>query len=113
MLVTDAPLCARQLKRICRRAGAGLALTGTALGSGSGDLVLGVLNAQSISHDSPDDGHMSHHLLHENQLDLVFRAAIESTQEAILNCLFAAETATGKKGRVRHSLSDYWPDLCR
>lgn len=111
LLITDAPLSSRQLKRICRRAGAGLARTGTQFGSGSGDIVVGVSTANRLSHYSPESGHQDCQILHEDKLDILFRATIESTEEAIINCLFASKTTTGKHERVRHSLADYWPKL--
>jgi D-aminopeptidase len=111
LLVTDAPLSSRQLKRISRRAGAGLARTGTQFGSGSGDIVVGVSTANRIPHYSPESGHQNCQTLHEDKLDILFRAAIESTEEAIINCLFASKTTSGKHDRVRHSLADYWPKL--
>ncbi len=113
LLATDAPLSSRQLKRICARASAGLARTGTQFGSGSGDIVLGGFStAGRVPHACSEDPPISTRAcLHENSLDIAFRATIEAVEEAILNALFAAKTTTGKHGRVRTSLSDWWPQL--
>ncbi|MEK5777574.1 P1 family peptidase, partial [Acinetobacter nosocomialis] len=52
ILATDAPLDARQLKRLAIRAGAGLARTGSAYGHGSGDIALAFSTAQAIEADA-------------------------------------------------------------
>ena len=111
ILATDAPLDARQLQRLCVRASAGLARTGTQFGSGSGDIVLAFSTANRIPHDMPTDPVASIEHLYENALDPFFRAAIEATEEAIVTALFAAKRTTGKQGRVRNSLADLWPTL--
>lgn len=111
ILATDAPLTARQLQRLCVRAGAGLARTGTQFGSGSGDIVLGFSTANRIPHDMPPDPVTTIAHLHENALDPFFRATIEATEEAILTAMFAAKRTEGKEGRVRESLADLWSSL--
>ncbi|WP_114010133.1 P1 family peptidase [Cohaesibacter intestini] len=111
ILATDAPLTARQLQRLCVRASAGLARTGTQFGSGSGDIVLAFTTANRIPHDMPQDPVERVEHLHENALDPFFRATIEATEEAILTAMFAAERTEGKHGRCRESLADLWPSL--
>lgn len=112
LLATDAPLSSRQLGRIARRAGAGLARTGTQFGSGSGDIVLAYSTANRIPHSCPESAVLDRRILHEDKLDMFFRAAIEATEEAILNALFNAHTVTGKHGRISHGLADFWRKLC-
>ncbi|WP_319410665.1 P1 family peptidase [uncultured Cohaesibacter sp.] len=111
ILATDAPLTARQLERICKRATAGLARTGTQFGSGSGDVVLGFSTSDRLPHTAGSDAILQRQMLHEDHLDSLFAATIEAVEEAILNALFAAETTSGKHGRTRVSLSDWWPGL--
>ncbi|WP_321449550.1 P1 family peptidase [uncultured Cohaesibacter sp.] len=111
LLATDAPLTSRQLKRICKRATAGLARTGTQFGSGSGDVVLGFSTAGRLPHDAPDTPILTMEMLHEDQLDHLFSATIEAVEEAILNALFASKTTKGKHDRVRESLADWWLKL--
>lgn len=111
ILATDAPLAARQLQRLCVRASAGLARTGTQFGSGSGDIVLAFTTANRIPHDMPEDPVAKVEHLHENALDPFFRATIEATEEAILTAMFAAKRTEGKHGRCRESLADLWPTL--
>jgi len=87
VLATDAPLDARQLGRLARRAALGLARTGGAMAHGSGDYVI----AFSVERKGPPPG--------DEALSPLFDAAAESTEEAILNSLFRAETTTGFRGR--------------
>ena len=110
-LATDAPLSSRQLQRICVRASAGLARTGTHFGSGSGDIALAFSTANRIPHQGATDPLRPIVQLHENSLDPFFRATIEATEEAILNALFSAKRTIGKHGRARESLADLWPSL--
>ena len=111
LLATDAPLTARQLKRICKRATAGLARTGTQFGSGSGDVVLGFSTAGRLPHDAPALPVLTMEMMHEDHLDDLFSATIEAVEEAILNALFASKTTKGKHDRVRTSLADWWMKL--
>lgn len=112
LLVTDAPLDARQLRRVATRAGAGIARTGSHLGSGSGDIALAVSTAEPIPHAPPKGKMLTRRVLHEDVLDRFFRAAIEATEEAILNALLAAEPRTGRQGRTRRALGEF-VDLVR
>ncbi|WP_316858135.1 P1 family peptidase [uncultured Cohaesibacter sp.] len=111
LVATDAPLSSRQLKRICVRAGTGLARTGSHFGSGSGDIALAFSTATRLPHESPDNPVMTVDVLHESAMDQLFRATVEAVEEAILNALFASRTTRGKKGRIRTSLADWWPKL--
>lgn len=107
LIATDAPLDARQLRRVATRAGAGIARTGSHLGSGSGDIALAVSTAEPIPHDPPNGKVLTRQMLHEDAIDPVFRAVIEATEEAILNALLAAEPRTGRQGRTRRALSEF------
>ena len=111
LLATDAPLSSRQLNRLCVRAGAGLARTGTHLGSGSGDVVLAFSTANRKAHDTPSNPVLSRSSLHEGAMDQLFRATVEATEEAILNALFVSKTTQGKEGRHRTGLADWWDRL--
>lgn len=103
ILATDAPLDARQLKRLATRAGAGLARTGSAYGHGSGDIALAFSTAQQIEAGS-ECVHAS--LLADHLLDPLFHAAADSVEQAIVNALFAAQTVRGRDGHERASLRD-------
>jgi len=107
VVATDAPLDARQLRRLAVRAGAGIARTGSHLGSGSGDIVLAFATAESVPHVLPDDPESARRSLHEDALDPLFRAAVEATEEAILNAMLAAAPLPGRLDRTRRSLAEF------
>jgi len=109
LLATDAPVDARQLQRIARRAGAGLARTGSDYGHGSGDIALAFSTAYRVAQHASERLPMPR-LLHESALDPLFQAAAEATEQAIVNALFAATTVTGRDGHTRRALTDLAPD---
>ena len=102
LLATDAPLDARQLQRVARRAGAGLARTGSDYGHGSGDIALAFSTAYRIPQHASERLPIPR-LLHESALDLLFQSAAEATEQAIVNALFAATTVTGRDGHTRRA----------
>ncbi|WP_280823213.1 P1 family peptidase [Pseudaminobacter soli (ex Li et al. 2025)] len=106
ILATDVPLEHRQLKRVTRRCGAGLARLGAFWGHGSGDIAIGFTTATTIDHDEKSDL-ISMRALNENRIDKLFRAATEATQEAVLNSMCAAEAMKGRAGNFRPSLADW------
>lgn len=106
VLATDVPLDPRQLQRVCRRAGAGLARLGAFWGHGSGDIVLGFTTANRIPHD-PSAEILAVERLSDARIDDLFRAAAESTQEAVLNALCAATAVQGRNGATRPLLQDW------
>lgn len=106
ILATDISLDHRQLKRVTRRCGAGLARLGAFWGHGSGDIAIGFSTAVTFDHDEPND-FVGIEVLNESRIDLLFRAAAEATQEAVLNSMCAAEAMTGRAGQHRPSLADW------
>ncbi|PWJ83800.1 D-aminopeptidase [Pseudaminobacter salicylatoxidans] len=106
ILATDIPLEHRQLKRVTRRCGAGLARLGAFWGHGSGDIAIGFTTGTTIDHDEKSDL-ISMRALNENRIDKLFRAATEATQEAVLNSMCAAEAMRGRAGNFRPSLADW------
>lgn len=104
---TDLPVSDRQLKRIIRRAGVGLSRCGSYMGHGSGDIMLGFSTGNRFSYQETD-GVVSVKQLNENQIDEVFEAAGEATEEAILNSLSMANTVKGYEGNVRYSFTDLY-----
>ena len=109
LLATDAPLDARQLGRVARRAAAGLARTGSDYGHGSGDIALAFSTAWRVP-QLADEPMPAMAMLHETALDNLFQAAAEATEQAIVHALFAATTVTGRDGRTRRALTDAAPD---
>lgn len=107
VLATDAPLSARQCTRLATRAGLGLARTGATAHDGSGDLFLAFATANRVPWTGPDGApEVAVRVLLEGRgggaspLTALFGAAVEATEEAVLNALVAAETTTGREGRV-------------
>lgn len=105
IIATDAPLDARQLGRLATRCGIGLGRTGSIYGHGSGDLALAFSTAQTVPY-RPHDALRQSACLHDSLLDPLFEAVADSTEQAIVNALFAAETVSGRDGHQRLSLSE-------
>jgi len=105
VLATDAPLTSRQLTRVSRRAALGLARTGSVGAHGSGDFVLGFSTA-GLEPAFPSEPVLVRYALAEDDRHFgpLFEAAVEATEEAIVNALFAAETMAGRDGHVREAL---------
>lgn len=100
VVMTNAPLDARNLERLAKRAIMGLAKTGGVASNGSGDYVIAVSTAKEnrvpyLSETLFEETK----LLKNDAMTPLFLATIEATEEAILNSLFAAETLKGKQGR--------------
>ena len=104
VIATDLPVTSRQLERIARRAGAGLARTGSFIGHGSGEIMLAFSTANVIGGEEPFVDVKS---VREDLLDLAFRAVAEATNEAVLSSMLHAKTAYGLDGRVWYSLADF------
>ncbi len=112
ILATDLPVSDRQLKRIIRRAGVGIARTGAYTGHGSGEVMIGFTTAGRIP-AADQKKLLTQTILHEDLIDRAFQAAAEATHEAILDSMVCAGEATGIHGEVYHSLADLLPDLLR
>ncbi len=103
---TDAPLDHRQLGRVVRRAGVGLARLGAFWGHGSGDIAVGFTTANRVDHDERRDI-VPFQALNERRIDLLFEAMAEATQEAVLDALIGAKPVTGRDGNRRPCLIDH------
>lgn len=106
VIATDLPVSSRQLHRILKRAAIGLGRTGSHIGNGSGDIMIGFSTANTIKTDSTDDV-LTLHILNENKMDEAFRAVIEAEEEAILNSMIAADTVVGYNGETRYGLAPF------
>lgn len=105
VVMTDAPLCARNLKRLASRAMMGLARTGGIASNGSGDYVIAVSTAEELRIPNASGSMFNtFQVLRNSQVNLLFEAVIEATEEAIVNSLFAAESMTGYRGRKVEAL---------
>lgn len=97
VLATDAPLDARNLKRLAKRVMLGMAQTGGIAANGSGDYVIAFSTANKVLHET-SEAVFSSAFLHNDYVSPLFMAAIEATEEAIINSLFMAKTSEGTQG---------------
>jgi D-aminopeptidase len=101
VLATNAPLIAKQCERMARRAALGMALVGAKGANGSGDIFLCF-----SSHNRVRLGRSVHRveMMDPESMNGLFEAAVEATEEAILNALTMAESMVGREGRVAYAL---------
>lgn len=99
---TDAPLLPHQLKRVVKRTSFGVARMGGIASNGSGDIFIAFSTANPGAFG--DEGLAAVQALPNERLNPIFAAAIEATEEAILNALVAAETMTGADGLTVYAL---------
>jgi D-aminopeptidase len=103
VIATDAPLDARQLKRLAKRAALGLARTGSTARHGSGDFILAFSTGNVIPH-YPKEHTYQMTTFADIHLNPLFAATVEATQEAILNALTMATTVVGRDGNKAEAL---------
>jgi D-aminopeptidase len=97
VIMTDAPLDARNLKRLAARAMSGIARTGGMTSNSSGDYAIAISTCEKNRIPFTGGNRLLNvEILRNEEMDLLFEAVIESTEEAIVNSLFAAGPATGK-----------------
>lgn len=101
VVATDAPLNSRNLERLAKRAALGIAKTGGIASNGSGDYVIAFSTAEAlrIPHNSKSKMQIVEELRND-ETSALFLAAIEATEEAILNSLFMAESVEGVNGKI-------------
>ena len=103
VIATDAPLSSRQLERLARRASLGLARTGTSSGNTSGDIFLAFSTANVIPQQDPPKV-LDAKLLSTDEINPLFRAVVEATEESVINAMTKADTMTGINGNTVHAL---------
>ena len=103
VIATDAPVSSVQLQRIARRAGLGLARTGSTSGNSSGDLFIAFSTANVIPLRGSDK-ELSIRFLTTEHVEPIFRATVDATEEAILNALTMGKTMEGVSGHVAYEL---------
>jgi D-aminopeptidase len=99
VVAVDAPLDARQLERVARRSGLGLARTGSVGHHGSGEIFV----AFAPPGRRPR-GEAPGQTIPDRALNDVFEAVVDATEEAVLNALWAAPEVVGREGRVGRAL---------
>ncbi len=105
LVATDAPLDARQLRRLALRAGAGLARTGSVFGHGSGDIALAFSTAYTVPLHA-DRPMPAIAMLHDSLIDPLFQACADACEQAILSALWRATPVAGRDGHRRPALAD-------
>jgi D-aminopeptidase len=103
VLATDAPLDARNLRRLGARAMLGLGRTGSSMSNGSGDYAI----AFSVAPENrirPGDALRTMRVLSNDAMSPLFQGVVEATEEAIYNALFTATTMTGRGGQTVEAL---------
>ncbi|MBB2744065.1 UNVERIFIED_ORG: D-aminopeptidase [Microbispora rosea subsp. rosea] len=93
VVATDAPLDARRLGRLARRAVFAMGRVGASYSNGSGDYAIAFTTAPPRLPPLPDEA-----------LNPVFAAVMDAVEEALLNSLFTATTTTGFRGRTSHAV---------
>lgn len=105
VVMTDAPLTSRNLRRLGARAFAGMMRTGASGSNGSGDYVIAVSTAEDLRIPySSGSMYEEWREIRNDEMDLLFQAAAEATEEAIINSLFAAETTKARNGMTVEAL---------
>lgn len=100
---TDAPVNARQLYRVAKRAIVGMAATGSFLSNGSGDFAIAFSNCEENLYDKGDEHAHTYRQLADPQLNCFFEAAADAAREAVYDTLTMAVDVKGFKGHERRA----------
>ncbi len=101
IVVTDAPLDSAACARLARRAGLGLARTGSTANHGSGEIFLAVATGRRAPRGTTPAGR---DLMTGSELNPFFEAVVDATEEAVLNSMLAAPTVVGRDGNYSRGL---------
>lgn len=115
IVATNAPLDARRLQRLARRAPLGLGAVGSPISHGSGDYVLAFSTSKTLrtpyQSESPQE---SVELLRDDQLSPLFQAVRDATEEAVINSMLQAVSTTGYRGRRVDAINpESVAEICR
>ena len=101
VVATDAPLTARNLDRVARRAMMGLARTGSFASNGSGDYVIAFSTNPNVRKPRVSEVPVLLEVLVNESMTPLFAATAEATEEAIYNAIFKAATISSSRGELR------------
>ncbi|MCG2588513.1 DmpA family aminopeptidase [Rhodohalobacter sulfatireducens] len=104
IVATDAPITSRNLERLAKRAFLGVVRVGGFASNGSGDYVIAFSTHKEVRIHQDDEAVYSINKLKNSEMTPLFLAAVEATEEAILNSLFQAKTMTGWNGHTQEAL---------
>ena len=102
VVATDAPLLPHQLKRIARRVTLGLGRLGSISGNGSGDIFIAFSTANAGAGLAQKSANVQ--TLANGQMDSLFEATVQATEEAVVNAMIGAKTMTGINGHAVEAL---------
>lgn len=106
ILATDLPVSERQMYRIIRRCGVGIARTGAYTGHGSGEIMIGFTTANRVDTRSSSEVEACFRMK-EEKINEAFEAAAEAVEEAILNSMVTAKEKRGLDGKKYRSLAEF------
>lgn len=101
---TDAPLMPLQLQRVAKRAALGLARLGSYSGTSSGDIILAFSTVPDAVNGPDQKAPSPITPIADTQVNALFEATVQATEEAIVNAMVAARTATGADGYTMYGL---------
>lgn len=102
VVATDAPLLPHQMKRIARRVTLGLGRLGSISGNGSGDIFIAFSTANAGAGMAQKSASVQ--MLANEQMDSLFEATVQATEEAVINAMVTAKTMTGINGHTVDAL---------
>jgi D-aminopeptidase len=102
VVATDAPVLPHQLKRIARRVTLGLGRLGSISGNDSGDIFIAFSTANEGAGLAKKPAHVE--MLPNQDMDALFEATVQATEEAVVNAMVAAKTMTGIDNHVVEAL---------
>lgn len=107
VVATDAPIDARNLERVAKRAFMGLAKAGGIASNGSGDFAIAFSTAKEnrVPHNTKKLEKLQNVNVANDDMTPIFMATIEATEEAVVNSLFKAKDVKGYNGKVTKALS--------
>ena len=106
VVATDAPIDARNLERVAKRAFMGLAKAGGIASNGSGDFAIAFSTAKEnrVPHNTKKLEKLQNVNVANDDMTPIFMATIEATEEAVVNSLFKAKDVKGYNGKVTKAL---------
>lgn len=106
VVATDAPIDARNLERVAKRAFMGLAKAGGIASNGSGDFAIAFSTAREnrVPHNTKKLEKLQNVNVANDDMTPIFMATIEATEEAVVNSLFKAKDVKGYNGKVTKAL---------
>ena len=102
VVATDAPLLPHQLKRLARRVPIGIGVMGGRGEDSSGDIFIAFSTANPEAGKETGTAQLT--MLPNERINPLFRAAVDATEEAIVNAMVAAETMKGIDGNTVHAI---------